>query len=89
MTDSDMNRKIRNLRISLTRRARCLGTAAPYVCRGGPFDGQDIFLRTGSTVDIKTADHQGRYLDLSTISTDRSFHQDRHRIPTVTWLESA
>lgn len=65
MSPQQMKKEIRNFSAMLRRRATHVPAARMYECRGGPFAGQQLALRTGTTCHLIVKGFRGRYVALS------------------------
>ena len=81
MTNEEQKRKLRNLKNVLTRRARYVPVPSRYECKGGPFDGEFLFLQSGSTCHLVIGGWRGRYTSVS----DQGYYHTASNGPTVAW----
>lgn len=61
-TEDEIQRHVRNQKAYLRRRRTNPGPAHSYTCSGGPWDGEQIALRTDSTAQIRMGEWRGRYV---------------------------
>ena len=62
MEQAEQKRQIRNMHAMLKRRATRVAPARKYDCIGGPFAGQQLKLRTGTTCHLVIKGMRGRYV---------------------------
>ena len=66
-TEAEIERHVRNQKAYLRRRRNHPGPALVYTCHGGPWDGDSIALRTGSTARLVIGEWRGRYVPERTV----------------------
>jgi hypothetical protein len=57
-----INKKIKNFKSDLRRRAKRPAPSKEYVCHGGPYDGETIQLTTDKTLIFRVKDQKGYYV---------------------------
>jgi len=65
MSPQEAKKAMRKFSAMLRNRAKRVPTARMYRCLGGPFAGQQLALRTGTTCNLTVKGFRGRYIALS------------------------